>query len=91
MAFEPHYPQCHGRPGLQMTCEKREHLFISQHSFIKKKTWGKFNLCFLVEFRFLSRHGPFLFLSGFSIRLVLGHLLTHSINQSSSSLTQGLK
>ena len=35
--FEPHYPQPHGRPGLQMTCVKRGHLFISQDSFIKKK------------------------------------------------------
>ena len=30
------YPQRQGRPGLQVTCEKRGHLFISQHSFIKK-------------------------------------------------------
>ena len=46
MAFEPHYPQRHGRPGLQITCEKRGHLFISQHSFIKKK---RENLIFLVK------------------------------------------
>ena len=77
------YPQRHGRPGLQITCEKRGHLFISQHSFIKQKNGGKFNLCFLVEFRFLAQTAwSFLFLSGFSIRLVLGHLLTHSISQS---------
>ena len=77
--LNPLYPQRLGRPGLQMTCEKRGHLFISQHSFIKK-TWGKFNLCFLVEFRFLAQTAwSFLFLSGFSIRLVLGHLLDQSI------------
>ena len=92
MAFEPHYPQRHGRPGLQITCEKRGHLFISQHSFIKKKNGGKFNLCFLVELRFLAQTAwSFLFLSGFSIRLVLGHLLTcsltHSLNQSIKLLT----
>ena len=37
MALEPHYPQSHNRPGLQMTCVKRGHLFIRWHSFIKKK------------------------------------------------------
>ena len=52
--------QPHGRPGLQMTCVKRGYLFISQHSFIKKKKkkkGGKFNLCFLVDF-WLRQHGP---------------------------------
>ena len=92
-AFEPHYPQHHGRPGLQMTCEKRGHLFISQQSFIKKKTWGKFHLCFLVEFRFLAQTAwSFLFLSSFSIKLVLGHLLTHSLTNSlNQSINQSIK
>ena len=83
MAFEPHYPQRHGRPGLQMTCEKRGHLFIRQHSFIKKKKkkHGENLICvsWLSSGFWLRQQGPFL--SGFSIRLLLGHLLTHSLTQ----------
>ena len=55
MALEPHYPKPDGRPGLQMTCVKRGHLFISQQSLSLKKKNNKNsnnNLCFLVEFRF---------------------------------------
>ena len=68
-----------------MCCEKRGHLFISQHSLIKKKKKNGENLCFLVEFSFLAQTA-WSFLSGFSIRLVLGHLLTHSVNQAPHSL-----
>ena len=76
MAPEPHYPQPHGMPGLQMTCVKTGHLFISQHSFIKKKKKknGENFICvsWLSSDFWLRQHGPF-FLSGFSIRLLLDH------------------
>ena len=59
MAFEPHYPQPHGTPGLQITCVKRGHLFISGHSFIKKKRkqkkLGENLICVSWLFRFLAQ------------------------------------
>ena len=83
--LSPSIPSVMGGQGYKLLVNKRGHLFISQHSFIKKKkkAWGKFDLCFLVELRFLAQAAwSFLFLSGFSIRLVL----THSINQAPHSL-----
>ena len=77
----PHYHQPHGRLGLQMTCVKRGHLFIGTLSLKKIKKRKKKLICVSwLSSDFWSRqHGP-LFLSGFSIRMVLDHLLTHAIN-----------
>ena len=54
--LSPTIPSLLGGPGLQITCVKRGHLFVSQHSFIqtKQKPGENFNLCFPVEFRFLA-------------------------------------
>ena len=61
MALEPHYPQPHGRPGLQMTV-KRGHLFISP-LFIKKKKPGENLICisWLSSDFWLRQHGIFFY------------------------------
>ena len=65
MALEPHHPQLHGRPGLQMTCVKLAHL--SQHFFIKKKKKrkpGENLICVSWNSSdfWLRQHGPFFFI-----------------------------
>ena len=67
--LSPTIPSLMGARAINDLCKKKT--FVYKSALLKKK-WGKFNLYFLVEFRFwLRQHGPF-----FSIRLVMDHSLT---------------